>query len=107
VAAAPPGNPAVIANWQGQLLARLQRYKRYPETARYRREEGVAQLGFTMDREGHVLTAVILRSSGSAALDAEALALVYRAEPLPPPPADMAGARLNLSVPLNFSLSGR
>jgi protein TonB len=103
----PPGNPQAIANWQGQVLARLQRYKRYPESARYRREEGVAQLGFTMDRAGHVLGATILRSSGSAALDAEALALAHRAQPLPPPPADMPGDLLNLAVPLNFSLSGR
>jgi protein TonB len=41
-------------------------------------------------------------SSGSAALDAETLALVQRAQPFPPPPPDLAGSEM--TVPINFNI---
>ena len=43
-----------------------------------------------------------MTSSGSAALDAETLALVRRAQPFPPPPPDLAGSEM--TVPLRFSI---
>jgi periplasmic protein TonB len=101
-AAAAPSN--AVPSWQGQLLSRLQRFKRYPDSARSRREEGVVNLTFTMDREGRVLAARIARSSGFADLDEETLALVRRAEPLPAPPAELPGSTLTLTVPVRFSL---
>jgi protein TonB len=45
-----------------------------------------------------------LRSSGAAALDEEALALLQRAQPFPPPPAEMAGPHVDLTVPIRFNL---
>jgi periplasmic protein TonB len=38
------------------------------------------------------------------ALDDEALALLRRAEPFPPPPPELAGARVDLTVPIRFNL---
>jgi protein TonB len=93
-----------VPSWQGRLLGRLQRFKRYPEEARFRREEGVAHATFTLDRDGRVLAAGIARTSGSASLDAEALALIRRADPLPPPPPEVPGGTVTLTVPLRFSL---
>lgn len=107
-ATAPLAPPAPSASqapaWQGMLLGRLQRAKRYPDGARGRREEGVASLTFSMSRDGQVLSARIARSSGSEELDAEALAMVRRAEPLPAPPADVPGNPITLTVPVRFSL---
>ncbi len=92
-AAAPtPGaashNPDAVPNWKSQLVARLERYKRYPPEAQSRGEQGVAQLAFSVDRSGGVHHARIVRSSGSSLLDAATLALVERAAPLPPPPPE-------------------
>ncbi len=100
---APPDANAVPA-WQGRLIGQLQRAKRYPDAARGAGEEGAAIVSFTMDRAGQVLSVRLVRSSGSAALDQEALALVHRAEPLPPPPAQLPGQTLTLTVPIRFSL---
>jgi periplasmic protein TonB len=100
--AAPASN--AVPTWQGQLLGRLQRHKRYPDLARSRREEGVVHLTFSLDREGRVLSAIIAKGSGSVELDAETLALVRRAEPLPPPPPEMPGNPVTLTVPVRFSL---
>jgi periplasmic protein TonB len=47
----------------------------------------------------------IARSSGAAELDEEALALLRRAQPFPPWPAhDFPGERVNLTVPIRFTL---
>ena len=100
-----PSNAAVT--WQGLLLARLQQAKRYPLPAQARRQQGVALLHFTMDRDGNVLTAEIRKSSGYDLLDQESLDLVRRAQPLPRPPADVTGDPIDLVVPVEFHLYNR
>ena len=109
--AAAPAVPTVSAasssavpGWRSELIGRLQRSKHYPDTARERDEQGVAAVTFVMDRNGHVLSATLVRSSGSQALDDEAVALVRRAEPLPPMPAELAGNTIKLTLPVTFSL---
>jgi protein TonB len=41
---------------------------------------------------------------GAAALDQEALALVPRAQPFPPPPSVLSGSAVDLSVPVRFDI---
>lgn len=94
-------NSDAVPNWKSQLVARLERYKRYPSEARG--EHGVAQLAFSVDRIGGVHNARITRSSGSEILDHEALALVQRAQPLPPPPPEMPGTRIPIVVPIRYN----
>lgn len=102
-APALPANPNAVPNWQGLLLARLAKFKQYPAGARARNQQGVAYVHFSVDRRGHVLSATLDTSSGYDLLDAEALALMHRADPLPPPPAEMP-APVDLVVPIVFSL---
>ncbi|GEK96382.1 hypothetical protein GKA01_15790 [Gluconobacter kanchanaburiensis NBRC 103587] len=90
--------------WQGELLARLERFKRYPAAAQSIRQEGTSLLHFVMDRKGHVLSASLSRSAGYDLLDAETLALIRRAEPLPIPPDSVQGDPLSLTVPIEFYL---
>jgi protein TonB len=108
VARAPsPGSTqasAAMASWRDLLAARLQRAKRYPGSAEARHAEGTATLSFSMDRHGRVLSQRIVKSSGHADLDQEVLALLQRAQPLPPFPPGMTQAVMHLSVPIRFSL---
>jgi periplasmic protein TonB len=108
-AAAPmPGaashNPDAVPNWKSQLVARLERYKRYPSEAQSRGEQGVAQLAFSVDRSGGVHNPRIVRSSGSNLLDEATLALVERAAPLPPPPPEISGAQIAIVVPVRYNM---
>jgi periplasmic protein TonB len=108
-AAAPaPGanspNSNALPNWKSQMVARLERYKRYPAEAETRGEHGTAQLAFSVDRSGGVHNARILRSSGSSALDAATLALAARAAPLPPPPPEVAGTQIPVVVPIRYNI---
>ncbi len=98
------GAPHVEPSWQTSLVRQLQRFKRYPAGSHARNEQGVVVLSFTLDRAGHVLAHSITKSSGYADLDNEVMAMILRAEPLPPFPASMPQPRLDLTVPIRFSV---
>jgi protein TonB len=122
VAALPPvaAKPAVVPpvpspkagsgqahdDFVARLLAQLNRYQQYPRAARQARIHGVVMLHFVMDAQGRVLQADIAKSSGRPILDAEALALIQRAQPLPPLPSDYPTRTLDAVVPVEFSLNG-
>ena len=97
-------NSDAVPNWKSQLVARLERYKRYPSEAQSRGEYGVAQLAFSVDRSGGVHNARITRSSGSSLLDQATLALIARAAPLPPPPPEITGSQIPISVPIRYDI---
>lgn len=90
------------STWEGQVLAALNKVKRYPREASFRRQQGVPYIRFVMNREGKVLSVQLERASGFAELDREAMALLKRASPLPKPPADKTGDTIELVVPVEF-----
>lgn len=94
----------LLPKWHKQIVAILERNKRYPSDARANHRQGVARVAFSMDRQGHVMSARIVASSGSPALDQEALQLTRRAEPFPPPPATLPGAEVTVTAPIRFDL---
>jgi periplasmic protein TonB len=93
-AAAPSGRPS---DWERQVWGILNRNKQYPSSARLKREHGITFLVFTINRQGRGTSAHIARSSGSASLDEETLALVHRVS-LPPPPAGMTNLTFRILV---------
>ena len=96
--------PRIDPSWESLLLKRLQQFKSYPPRARSKSEQGVVLLAFSIDRNGHVVSRHIVRGSGYTDLDDEVLAMVERAQPMPAFPASMTEARLDLTVPIRFSL---
>lgn len=96
--------PRIDPSWESLLLKHLQEFKSYPLEARRRGEQGVVLLAFSIDRNGHVTSRRIVKGSGYAALDAEVMALVERAQPMPAFPPSMTEADLSLTVPIRFSL---
>jgi len=100
-----PRNSAGVVKWMAQISAALERNKRYPPKSEARREQGTAQVRFTLDRQGRVIESRLVRSSGAAALDEEAMALLQRAQPFAPwPPKEFASDRVDLTVPIRFNL---
>jgi protein TonB len=110
VAAVPaPGSSVsrpsnAMPTWQSQLLAHIRRHKNYPRAAMIRRQEGATLVRFALDRKGKVLSYRLERSSGHAILDEETLDLIRRAQPLPAPPPEMPDDRIELVVPVQYSL---
>ncbi|VXB10468.1 Protein TonB [Pseudomonas sp. 8AS] len=95
-------------SWQSKLLSHLSRYKRYPDDARRRGFEGVNRLRFVVDGRGKVLSYALAGRSGSASLDRATLEMIRRAQPLPPPPAEMLqNGQLEIVAPFVYSLDRR
>jgi protein TonB len=103
-AAAPmPGanarNPNAQANWNSLLYAQIARHKQYSGS-----ERGTVRVAFSVDRSGVVHNARVLASSGSSILDREALAMLQRSQPLPPPPPEVPGAQIPKVLPVQYNI---
>lgn len=92
------------ANWQSRLLSHLGSYKRYPQKSRRRRQEATVLVRVKMNRKGQVISQKLEKPSPYSALNREGLALIVRAQPLPPPPDDINGEEIEFVVPIEFSL---
>jgi protein TonB len=95
---------AKVTSWHSKIAAQIERHKAFPPAAQARGETGVVQLAFSIDRQGHVMASRVVRSSGYATLDQETLATVRRAQPFPPPPDDLPGAKFDFTVPVRFNI---
>lgn len=95
------------ASWRGILEAHLQTFQKYPRSAQRRNIAGTAWLRFRMDRNGKVLSYAIERTSEHDVLDEAALAMIERAQPLPPLPADVPGDSIEIIIPANFNITNR
>ncbi len=94
----------VRATWQKELAAHLDRFKRYPSDRSQQTAEIIMK--FELDRTGHILSKSIARSSGDPSFDEAALAMMQRADPVPPPPPAVADAGLTFSMPVIFRVKG-
>jgi protein TonB len=100
----PRPSAAQAASWHRRIAQQVERHKGYPASARARHETGTAELAFTLDRNGKVVTSRIVRTSGSAALDQETIDTVRRAQPFSPPPPNMPGETFEFTVPIRFNI---
>src|SRR3981189_29098 len=90
--------------WQKELIAHLDKHKRYPAERSQKSAEIV--VSFALDRMGHVLSTSIVKGSGDTAFDEAALAMVRRSDPVPPPPPMVADEGLNFTLPVIFRVKG-
>lgn len=94
----------IRATWQRQLVAHIDRHKRYPSGGARRSVEVVVQ--FELDRLGHVKTVAIARGSGDVTFDEAAVAMMRRSDPVPPPPPLVADEGLSFTMPIVFRTKG-
>lgn len=95
---------ATIMSYNQLVAAHLRRFKQYPPDDRAAGHQGTARLSFTLARSGQVVASRLAGSSGYASLDNEVQAMIRRAQPFPPMPAEIAQPTISFSVPVDFSL---
>ena len=100
----PKPSAAQIASWNRKIALQVERHKGYPAAARARHETGIAELAFTIDRQGMVVASRVVRTSGFASLDQETIDTVKRAQPFPPPPQNMPGQAFEFTIPIRFNI---
>ncbi len=107
----PPPSEAEKSNalnaYSNQLGRAIAKHKSYPKIAQRRGWQGTVLLDITVDGNGHVLSAVVNKSSGHESLDKQALKMVKKASPFPTPPSVLQGGNFTLSVPVAFKLADR
>lgn len=87
-------------SWQKELAAHFNKYKRYP-TDRVAQSAEVV-VSFVLDRLGHVVSVRVVKGSGDPAFDDAAVAMLERANPVPPPPPVVADDGLSFTLPVIF-----
>jgi protein TonB len=107
----PVERPAIVTNqtkadysWLAQeLLARLERSKRYPYAARMNRWEGRVVVQAVVRDDGQVVSLRIAESSGHSILDNDAMELIRKISPLHLK-HPLGQAQVALLVPVGYSL---
>lgn len=92
---------SVIASYNQRVRAHLMRFHQYPSSGSGQR--GVARLSFTLSRSGNV-TSSRVGSSGVAAFDAQAMAMIRQAQPFPPFPPEISNGSMSFSIPVEFTV---
>jgi periplasmic protein TonB len=95
----------IRATWQKELIAHLDKHKRYPADRVLKGAE--IMVGFVLDRMGHVLSTSIVKGSGDPSFDAAALDMIRRSDPVPQPPPLIADEGLSFTLPVIFKVKGR
>jgi protein TonB len=96
---------AASDEYRRRLLEHIATYRRtapFPEGAK----SGTVMVRFALDRVGSVLTVSVISSSGAAMLDDEAVATIWRAQPMPPIPSPLP-QRLSITLPVAFGTLAR
>jgi len=106
---APPhqrvASAAAVTAWNVRIAKQIEKHKGYPPSALPRRESGVTQVAFAIDRDGRLIESWIVRGSGHPALDQEAIDTLRRAQPFPTPPDGLAGETFEFTVPMRFTVT--
>ena len=93
----------IYQSYYGVVRSMLDSNKKYPLLSLQRRQEGTPIVEFTILQNGDVIN-VDITSSGFRLLDREAQKIVLKSAPFPPIPKSLGKNRIDLRVPINFSL---
>jgi protein TonB len=99
---AASADPNARNRYLASLAATLRNRLRYPDVARSQGVSGVAQIRFTVDRSGRIVSSSLVRSTGHPALDQAALATASPGSSVPPVPDFIP--QLTFTIPLRFNL---
>ena len=93
----------IYQSYYGVVRSMLDSNKKYPLLSLQRRQEGTPIVEFTILQNGDVIN-LDITSSGYRLLDREAQKIVLKSAPFPPIPKSLGKKRIDLRVPINFSL---
>ncbi|MEO6118141.1 MAG: TonB family protein [Methylotenera sp.] len=95
---------AANGDYGNTLWGAISKHKQYPRIAQMRGWQGEAVVELQLDGNGKLKSKKIIKSSGYEALDKQALEMVDKATPFPPPPEALRGSNFSITVPIPFKL---
>lgn len=90
----------LTADWNRKISAHLSAHKVNPEGKEPHNQ--TVKVSFALNRKGNVVSVDVVESSGDAAYDAAAIAMVHKSDPFPIPPAGLTEDRFERTVPIIF-----
>jgi TonB family protein len=89
------------ADWGRQISAYFELHKRYPKVKK--NKNATVKVSLTLNRLGNVVQVGVLESSGDAAFDEAAIAMIRRSDPVPRPPAELTDDTFSYTLNVNFN----
>lgn len=90
----------ITADWNRKISAHLAAHKVNPEGKHPNNQ--TVKVSFALNRKGNVISVDVVESSGDAAYDAAAIAMIHKSDPFPTPPAALTEDRIERTVPIIF-----
>ncbi|MGY8631235.1 TonB family protein [Bradyrhizobium sp. 14AA] len=90
----------LTADWNRKISAHLSAHKVNPDGKEPNNQ--TVKVTFALNRRGNVMSVDVVESSGDAAYDAAAIAMVHKSDPFPTPPAALNEDRFERIVPITF-----
>ncbi|MGH1359092.1 MAG: energy transducer TonB [Burkholderiaceae bacterium] len=97
-------DPGLRSSYQALIVARLLKYRQYPDKARQRGMSGTVTVQFELTASGQMVSRRIAASSGYPVLDQAAMTMLERASPMPPVPDGYGPAPYRFTIPLEYEL---
>ncbi len=90
----------LTTDWNRKISAHLKLHQINPEGKENSNQK--VRVSFSINRRGNVLAVDVVQSSGDAAYDAAAIAMVRKSDPFEPPPAALTEDRFDRTVEISF-----
>lgn len=95
---------AALNSYNSTLWGRIAKYKLYPKIAQMRGWQGEVIVELLLDGNGKLKSKKIISGSGYEVLDKQALEMIEKAAPFPPPPEALRSSSFSITVPIPFKL---
>ena len=90
----------LTTDWNRKISAHLKLHQINPEGRENSNQK--VKVSFSINRRGNVLSADVVQSSGDAAYDTAAIAMVRKSDPFEPPPAGLTEDHFDRTVEISF-----
>jgi protein TonB len=83
---------------------KIEKQKKYPESAQQRNIEGQVTVEFSISLDGRITDPCVSKSSGHPLLDLAAMDAVKKASPFSSPPREFFTEAIHINLPIRFEL---
>jgi protein TonB len=96
------GDSAAVKQWQVLVIDKLKPFLLWPNKAPSDVKRASPRVRVRIDREGHVLSVTVTKSSGYDSFDTAARRVFTNVGTLPPPPSELPGNPVSFNMAVTF-----